>query len=461
MRTPVWLALSGVVAMIPLIFLGTRAVRLSRRRVPSSLVVFVPVAFLEYPLRALYLAGRESIGWDDTSLRDIEAWSSGVQLYAIFLPVALVCVVLGYIRPQGLPAPRTSGFDRRYRLPGWLLPTTLCFGALSLYLAAGLASGQSVASGEFGRSQFGSGYSYLLLNIVAVLVLVVFGIERLSAGELTRKGALLAYSALALFVVAHLFFTGGRHEVVAALLGVLVLRVVGVTRFRPGRLALAGLILVGALSSYRIATRETLYADNSDKHVGALLADSISDPIGSLMRGDVSGTDKLILTLERDDIRLSGGTYLAALQAPVPGTSTVDGGNRAFTKIFDRERYDRARTYEGASYFGEAVLNFGVPGLLMAGYVLGSWLRFLDRLARSGQLVGIVLWALMCGGLPTLLRADALNFAASYGPLALLCMGVSSRIHRYTETSPLGMGRIVQSPFIESRSAPSLSSPPN
>jgi oligosaccharide repeat unit polymerase len=383
------------------------------------------VLLIEYALRPLYIFQSGFIGWDFTVERPYGHLSNSIGRSAIGGTAAVFLFAVAYVLLSERPTlsgrideirdrvREASSRTHSYRF-GLVLP--LGFALFAFIAARRLAGGGTVGTGSFGRQSFGSGYLYISMNIgMAILLAVVASI--VSRNGYLRRNQLAGVAAFAVvFSAAHLLYTGGRTEVITLWIGLFALLVL----LNPARsllkacFGLAGFLV--AFAAYRVTTREVFYDVGSGDSALDLLAESASDPLGLLLRGDVSSFDKLAFIDFLDPERLWGATYAATLYVPIPGTNP-DGGNRAFTEIAAPGRYANSPTSEGASFFGEALMNFGWGGVAVAAILLGCVTAIIDRRARAGVDGSLFVWAMWMGSFPTLLRADLLNYSASYGGL--------------------------------------------
>lgn len=413
---------------------GFRERRLSR---PSSVLAIAALLTLEYVVRPIDVLIRGEIGWDERTTRRLEiAEFSDAVLLALgaILLLSLTAVfsreyIFGSIAKSGRVSVKPSARVERFVRPGVKVLVLLSISiAVFLGLGTSIAATSNVFAGEFGRQNFGSGYAYLAINLLSPIAIGVKAAEMRSRRANSKLANRVLAAGLFAFTSFHVLVTGGRTELIFTFVALSALYFMRNDR-RKLRRPVFGLVLIGALAaSYRVLTREALFAENASISRWDLLVERWSNPLSLLLSGDVSSFDKLALLSTANFEQQGGATYAAVVTVPLGGEAQ-DGGNRAFTSIADPFRYESLPTSEGVSYLGEAVLNFGLLGALFAAVLLGLLSSFFDSRANTSPM-WLAVWAGWIGSLPTLFRADFLNFTAALMPLIVLSGCVSWWVSR-------------------------------
>lgn len=436
--------LSLIIIMGLLALMIAVAVTDFRQRRPNSLLIMGPLLALEYFLRPIFVFREKTVGWDFANLVGLEylrhsyaiaLQNSGLLILLIFVSYTAVRLTPGRpaasvakMRPFG-DAPRVSTSPAVLRFKR---ASTVLLG-VSLYLALSLADGGTAFAGTQGRQNFGSGLQYLALNLCLVAVLGFVATTTAAGLPIQRYLLLLSF----VFVGLHLSLTGSRVESVTLIIGLLV---VGVYRSNEVNWKRVGLIVGAtalALAWYRVGTREVHY----DRTISGDLqvSNDLSDPLGLVVRGDVSSFDKL-LVIDNWNLASASNTYLAIVDSAVPGRASKPGGNMEFTRLADPVRHARGITFEGVSYFGEALMNGGWFAVAFAAIALGASLAGLDRWALKRSPSGVFAWILVQGSLPSLLRADALNYASLYGPMMVVGLLATNAVTVRASSSSVNSG---------------------
>lgn len=408
---------------------------LARRGRAAGFVGMVIVATLgtEYCLRPVQILASEEFGWEPSIVRPLadvkpDALVSagmlslaGAASFAFFLILPWISVHSSP-REVGRQAAPTLSAGSRLVLP---VGVTAVIGvAISAFVALQLGRIGGSFEGEFGRQNLGSGYAYLFVNLAGIVSLVALASLPIRTLHRSRIRLLLVSSYL-IFVSIHLLVLGGRAEIIIVSIAILVVTTARLQR--PSRPVLVAILLLSTVvfSLYRLTTRETFDAP-SNSSMTSLAITALQDPLGLVTRYDISAFDKLVLLEEDRPTLRFGSTYAAALLAPIPGASTtsLEGGNREFTRQFIPERYARDITFEGVSMFGEAHLNLGRWGVPVAGGLAGYAFGALIR--RASDRRWMLVLAMAVGLFPSLIRADALNTASLGGSLIIFTLFISA-----------------------------------
>lgn len=401
-------------------------------------MVFVVTLGTEYCLRPFQILSSGEFGWEPSIVRplatvepDALALASivsvvGVALFALF--VRLPSGSLNGRRSSASEADSPATHGSTMSVPLGLATIVAVVASSAIALQLGRLGGS--LEGEFGRQNIGSGYTYLLVNLAGLSALVAL-VTLPRSTLLRRRTRVLLLASYGAFVAIHFLVLGGRAEIIIVTVAILV---VGTARLRrPRKPVLVAILLLAtvALGIHRVTTREVFGEPAGTSKVSLAVA-SLQDPLALVTRYDVSAYDKLVLLEEVQPPLLYGETYLAALLSPLPGRdiSTLEGGNRQFTKEFIPDRYERGVTYEGVSMLGEARLNFGWLGPPLVAALAGLAYGQLVRHAHRGRRWLLTL-ALATGIFPSLIRADALNTAALGGSLIVFTLLISAMVTRH------------------------------
>lgn len=424
-----------------IVFLATTALRDLRSGRPSSGLLLAALFGLEYMLRPLYIYDRGEIGWDPGTFTPVAAGGDSFSSALVLATMAISVLTCAFAATRYLRTNRaalhhlgSAGHTGPWRGATLWTVSTAALIVVSAVLASRAADGGSAFSGDFGRQNFATGYAYFAVNLPMTAILSGLVLAH-SHGEkiwARRPRRLLALGIP--FIAVHTLWTGGRNESIALLVGVSMLGLLQASKIRLRYLVVGAAISILALASYRVSTREVLYSGELQEI--SLVSEISQDPIGVIVRGDVSSFDKLYILHRTGETNLGGATYVSASTILLPGFADADGGNQVLTRIADPDRYDRGVTFEGVSYFAEAYLSFGRAGLLIAAAALGVAAGVLDRWARTARLSGLFVWAMFQGALPTLIRADAENYVAAFAPHFVLGVGLLLLLQRRTVALP-------------------------
>lgn len=428
-------------ALVNLIVLVWLYAALARKGLAAAFLgmVFLATLGTEYSLRPFQILSSGEFGWEPSIVRPLtEVEPDALALASIFSVVGVALFSFSLVwassRNSGRRTPRSK-----------LAEATVGSGTASMRVPLGLATLLAVIAsggialqlgriggsleGEFGRQNIGSGYTYLFVNLAGLSALVAMVALRERVLTRWRTRLVLAGSYLA-FVLIHLLILGGRAEII--IVSIALLLVMTARLGRPKKPVLLAILVVAtfALGLYRVTTRES-FGNHLGESKVAMAISALQDPLALITRYDVSAYDKLVLLDEVGPELRYGETYAAALLAPLPGNdlTTLEGGNRQFTRVFIPERYRRGVTYEGISMLGEARFNFGWLGppivAILAGFCYGQ----LVRRARDHRQWLLTL-SLAAGIFPSLVRADALNTAALGGSLIVFTLLISAVVAR-------------------------------
>ncbi len=417
-----------------------------RRNRPSTGLVIALLFSLEYALRPLYILDRGEIGWDPGTFAPMtpDDPSFSFALITSTAAIALFTATFGLFRllaqdvsPTGHARPInhiTSWRNAR----SWTLLTGLIL-TVSALIARQASGDGSAFSGSFGRQNFTSGYTYLLVNIPMTAILAGLVVAHYRGERVwDKKPRRLAALGLP-FVAIHALWTGGRNDSIAFLLGISMIALLQAPRIKLRYLVAVTAVAVLTLASYRISTREVLYSGEL-KQI-SLVSEITEDPLGVVVRGDISSFDKIYVLRQARSSNNGASTYFSALTILLPGFEKSDGGNQVLTRIADPDRYERGRTFEGSSYFGEAFLSFGLFGVALSAIGLAICSSAVDRWARRESLSSLFIWALYQGSIPSLLRSDAENYVAAFAPHLLFGAGlllfVQKRANRMAPADPV------------------------
>lgn len=418
---------------------------LARQGLQSALLGMVIMLTLgtEYCLRPVMIITSGEFGWEPSVMRPLaasDASSLAIASTIILLALAVFsfCTALSSHPRAGDNSDSSGPFQgtqqaSSMRLPTGALATVGILVSAMIALRLGRIGGS--LQGDFGRLRFGSGYTYLLVNLAGLSVVVALASLPLEA--LTRRGTKVVLGlSYAVFVGVHFLILGGRAEIIIVTISILMVTTARLEK--PRKVALVfGLMLASVLLGLqRVSTREAFAPQNRNAAPSKLAVEALRDPLALLTRYDVSAYDKLVLLEQAEGDLGHGETYVAALLGPIPGAgvSNLEGGNREFTKRFLPRRYARGVTYEGISMFGEARYNFGWLGPPLAGALAGGAYGALVKRARRSR-TWLVTLAVATGILPSLVRADALNTSALGGSLIVLTLliwlAAARRQHRH------------------------------
>lgn len=384
----------------------------------ASLVILVALG-LEYCLRPLAIASSGEYGWDPESLTKVTAADAHAILDASVIGAITVLVftivvrIVATYRVAGSPSAanlRRADLLATRNASRTVVPLLIVANVVSVGLALTYGSFGQALAGNLGRENVTSGYVFSLVNLAPTAVVIVLRTATLEQLR-TKRIRMTLWLTFAATLSVETLILGGRAEIITFATAAIVL-----ARSRFGapngrRLVLAIIVAILASSVYRVASREAYYPQNYGTPRSTLIARSFENPLALITRGDISSFDKLIV-ISASDARLSpGSTYEAAALAPLPGKATAnhEGGNVAFTRLFLPDRFERGVTYEGVSWVGEGILNFGVLGALAVIALFGVAYGFLLRRARFGVTVTL---ALALGLLPAVVRGDAFNLVA-------------------------------------------------
>lgn len=392
----------------------------------------------EYCLRPLMILASGQFGWEPSVLRPLTDSDAGglaiasilsmVGIGALALSLTMTCRPGGW---RGIPSTDTllNGSSAGSTMSVPLSVVTVMAIIASAAVALQLGSIGGSLQGDFGRQRFTSGYSYLLVNLAGLSLVVALASLPPTTLLRWRTRSLLVGSYIA-FAGTHFLVLGGRAEIIIVTISALMITTARLGRPRKGTLVAVLSLATILLGLQRVSTREAFAPENRDASPLSLAVESLRDPLALVTKYDVSAYDKLVMLEDAGGELGYGETYLAALATPVPGkASRLEGGNRVFTKRFLPSRYERGVTYEGMSMFGEARYNFGWIGPPLVGVLAGWAYGALVRRAKRGDKWLLTL-SLAAGLFPGLIRADALNTAALGGSLiafTLLISGVVTR----------------------------------
>lgn len=403
-------------------------------------MVFVATMGTEYSLRPLQILSSGLFGWEPSIVRPLaEVEPDALALASVFSVIGVALFSFSVLRAsstnRGGRTPLSKVAEATVSSTSSSMKVPLGVATLLAIIASGAIALQlgrigGSLEGEFGRQNIGSGYTYLFVNLAGLSALVAMVTLPNRVLSRWRTRILLAGSYLA-FVAIHLLILGGRAEII--IVSIALLLVMTARRSRPGKPVLIAILVLAtlALGIYRVTTRESFANDVGRSRV-SMAAAALQDPLALITRYDVSAYDKLVLLEEVQPKLRYGKTYAAALLAPLPmkDLTTLEGGNRQFTRKFIPERYRRGVTYEGISMLGEARFNFGWLGPPIVAGLAGFGYGRLVRRAREHRRWLLTL-SLAAGIFPSLVRADALNTAALGGSLIVFTLVISALVIRH------------------------------
>jgi oligosaccharide repeat unit polymerase len=304
--------------------------------------------------------------------------------------------------------------------------------ALGLTMFLVLSSGGIAAytAGLANRSDFLSGKSFIGLSYIPVQIAIVLNVLARRQKGLDAWNWVNVIGALVLVVCAG--SAGGRGPIIIGVfLPFLILKQIGPKPFRFRSIAvIAGLTAVIAMV-YSIVIRESTF-DN-----GRSLDRLTQDPLGVLLDRLTSGIETRpfdVLIRLNEVASLPGWAYQwGATYAAVPAwfvprglweDKPFGGGNTWFTSTYVPRFYGVNRVETSLSAIGEAFSNFGVPGVVAVGALLGlvASLFIRARMRRRGVLGGAIA-IVITPYLFSLIRGDAYQgMSTSIASLVILML---------------------------------------
>jgi oligosaccharide repeat unit polymerase len=225
---------------------------------------------------------------------------------------------------------------------------------------------------------------------------------------------------------------GGRGPlIIGVFLPFLILKQIGPKPFRFRTIALIGGVTAVVAMVYSIVIRESTF-DN-----GRSLDRLTQDPLGVLLDRLTSGIETrpfdVLIRLNEvaslpDFVYQWGATYAAVPAWFVPRGLWEDkpfgGGNTWFTSTYVPRFYGVNRVETSLSAIGEAFSNFGIPGVVAVGALLGlvAGLFIRARMRRRG-LLGAAIAVVVTPYLFSLIRGDAYQgMSTSIASLVILLL---------------------------------------
>ncbi|MDO4045420.1 O-antigen polymerase [Clavibacter michiganensis] len=288
--------------------------------------------------------------------------------------------------------------------------------ALGLLVYLVLSSGgiQAYTTGLANRSDFLSGKSFIGLSYIPVQIAIVYNVLARRQKGLEGWNWVNLVAVLVLVVCAG--SAGGRGPlIIGVFLPFLILKQIGPKPFRFRTIALIGGVTAVVAMVYSIVIRESTF-DN-----GRSLDRLTQDPLGVLLDRLTSGIETrpfdVLIRLNEvaslpDFVYQWGATYAAVPAWFVPRGLWEDkpfgGGNTWFTSTYVPRFYGVNRVETSLSAIGEAFANFGIPGVVAVGALLGlvAGLFIRARMRRRG-LLGAAIAVVVTPYLFSLIRGDA------------------------------------------------------
>jgi oligosaccharide repeat unit polymerase len=323
----------------------------------------------------------------------------------VFIATAVVVYMLPQRRPgRGPRIPRWADPERLTSRAAWLTWRSLFLAALvALAYVVGQAGGPSTYVDSLAsRTDFFSGRSWAIVALVAPsvasLLLVVVSVR---SGALRRS----VLTAVVLSSAGLLLLTGSRTSLVAyaASLAVVIHR--SVRPIRPAALTI-GVVLLGVAGSAALGLRTDVAAD---RELSLSSLTEVYDAIDT--DGPVSdfGHMATLAMLMRDELppaRQNGRTYLAATTILLPRAIApwkLPLAGEVATKELLPVRWDYGTGIQPTAP-GEAYLNFGWWGIVLAALVFGVLLRLLRRWSQREESLHVLGYALALPHVALLLR---------------------------------------------------------
>lgn len=353
---------------------------------------------------------------------------SSASSATVFLVGTWVVFALFSTRLPGLEADRGRGFGVRTVVLGL---TTL----LLLAIVAGTVLQAGLTETLISRQRVFSGnvmalLGYFLLPVAALLC----ALQGYRAGW---AGVRLWWYSLAGVGALGSLATGSRSAfILGLLLPLLAFHARELARSRPSIVRDAKRVLLGMLV-LAVPLAATVYI----RVVRGVSTQSVPSPLHS---PDVSQADVMVRLFEVDPEARLGDTYVAALFFAVPRVVWADKpvpGNVIASELLAPDRYALTGSEVTIGMAGEAFLNFGWFGMVVAGAALGVLARVVDHLLRHPDTAVWTLGVIVLLRGINLIRGDAVNAVVPVILTVLLWLAVYTRRTSSEQSTSTGVGR--------------------
>lgn len=193
--------------------------------------------------------------------------------------------------------------------------------------------------------------------------------------------------------VAYPFYASNRSDIIGVVLAILV--VLWVANVRIPRSTLLALVLIPMfVIGFATIARNT--ASETPESLTSTVLEGVVEPLVATQNyADLAKTAHIAAAVPDQLEHRNGSTYLAWLVAPVPRALWPEKPIIGTGPLIGTQIYGNARSGVPPGLFGEAVLNFGVLGLLIVSSLFGGIIAAADRwiYLRQNDPAAVIMYA--------------------------------------------------------------------
>jgi len=228
------------------------------------------------------------------------------------------------------------------------------------------------------------------LNAFFLPANMLIGINFSVAAVRALGGRFPAWAEYVLLVVTlcALFLLGQKANLFILILGVAIIKMIPKGGVHLGWLLLAAIVLVNLLMMYEFIFREALVIGvNTDRLTAAGWWEYLLPQVtGNLMQ--IQNLSVLVDAVPKAEPYAFGSTYIAFFTLIIPQAFVAVKPLTAaglYTLTFWPDLVARDSTTMPPGLFGEAYMNFGVPGFVLAHVAIGRLLRWIEKPYFQGR----------------------------------------------------------------------------